>query len=213
MSTVRIRPRVSEPAGGRARGVLAPAPAPAAPGPERDLLEEFFWREDELAADLDDLVAAAPSRPVADAPEARREWLTFTLGGEEYGAAIEQVREVLKAPAITEVPRAPADVLGVIMVRGEVIAVIDPRRGLGLPAAPPGPKARVVVCDAGGGPRGILVDAVSDVVRLAPSAIEPRPTSLGGTSAEHITGIGRDAGRLIILLDLVALLHDEVGAA
>jgi purine-binding chemotaxis protein CheW len=94
------------------------------------------------------------------------------------------------------------------MVRGEVIAVFDPRRRLGLPSGDADRKARLVVCDCGNGPRGLLVDAVSHVVRLAPSSIEPRPGGIGGTAAEYIVGIGRDRGHLVVLLDLPALLAD-----
>lgn len=179
---------------------------PAAPSP--DPLDEFFWSEDEVAPGLPEIAGALPQRPAPGAAEVRREWLTFLLGGEEYGVAIDQVREVLKAPAITEVPRAPAHVLGVIMVRGEVIAVFDPRRRLGLPPAGPGRTARVLVCDAGDGARGLLVDAVSQVVRLAPSAVEARPAGVGRGSGECITGIGREGDRLFALLDLAEVLRD-----
>jgi purine-binding chemotaxis protein CheW len=99
-------------------------------------------------------------------------------------------------------------VLGVIMVRGEVIAILDLRRRLGLPAAAAGRQARVIVCDAGEGGRGFLVDAVSDVVRLPPSGVEPRPNGILGPAAECIAGIGRESDRLLILLDLPVVLRD-----
>jgi purine-binding chemotaxis protein CheW len=173
-----------------------------------DPLDEFFWREDEVAPGFPDFVGLAPLRASVETSEARKEWLTFFLAGEEYAVAIEQVREILKAPDITEVPRAPAHVLGVIMVRGEVIAILDLRRRLALPTATPGRQARVLVCDAGDGPRGLLVDAVSNVVRLPPSSVEALPSGIGGPSAEYIAGIGRDRDRLFILLDLAAVLRD-----
>jgi purine-binding chemotaxis protein CheW len=176
-------------------------------GASDDLLDEFFWREDERAPALPDVLGAVP-RPHGEVVEARREWVAFLLGDEEYAVEIERVREILKAPVITEVPRAPAHILGVIMVRGEVIAVFDPRRRLGLPAAALGRAARVLVCDGGDGPRGVLVDAVSEVVRLPASAIEPRPSGIGAASAECIVGIGRDRKRLLVLLDMAALLND-----
>ena len=187
---------------------LDPSSAPAAPPPAvLDPLDDFFWREDEVAPGFPDFGGVAPVRATMES-EARTEWLTFFLAGEEYAVAIEQVREILKAPDITEVPRAPVHVLGVIMVRGEVIAILDPRRRLGLPTATPGRQARVLVCDAGDGPRGLLVDAVSNVVRLPPSSLEARPSGIGGPSAEFISGIGRDRDRLFILLDLAAVLRD-----
>ncbi len=192
---------------------LDPSSAPVAPPPAIfDPLDEFFWREGEVAPGLPDFAGLAPVRASVETSEARKEWLTFFLAGEEYAVAIEQVREILKAPDITEVPRAPAHVLGVIMVRGEVIAILDPRRRLGLPTARPGRQARVLVCDVGDGPRGLLVDSVSNVVRLPPSSVEARPTGIGGPSAECIAGIGRDRDRLFILLDLAAVLRDAAPA-
>lgn len=179
---------------------------------ECDPLDEFFWREDEAAPALAALVAGVTVPPPVEPPEVRREWLTFRLGAEDYAIEIEHVREILKAPALTEVPRAPAHVLGVIMVRGEVVAVFDPRRRLALAPGAPDRRARVLVCDAGEGQRGVLVDSVSHVVRLPPSAIEPRPGGLAGPAADYIRGIGRDRGRLFILLDLPALLRDAVPA-
>jgi purine-binding chemotaxis protein CheW len=175
----------------------------------QDPLDEFFWREDEVVPGLPAILATATPRP-AEAEEVKTEWLTFLLGGEEYAVAIGDLREILKAPAITEVPRAPSHVLGVIMVRGEVIAVFDPRRRLGLPAASPSRQSRVLVCDAGAGRRGLLVDAVSQVVRLAPSQVEPKPTGIGGAGADFIDGIGREGERMFILLNLAEVLADGV---
>ena len=197
-------------AGAPAPGAGARAARPPAPVP--DPLDEFFWRADEEAPCLPDILGAAAMPPPAEVPEVRREWLTFLLGGEEYGIPIEHVREILRPPVLTEVPRAPAHVLGVIMVRGEVIAVIDPRHRLGAAPATADRKARVVVCDPGDGPRGLLVDAVAQVVRLAPSSIEARPNGIGGASADHISGIGRERGRLLVLLDTAALLGDAAAA-
>jgi purine-binding chemotaxis protein CheW len=181
-----------------------------APADEPDPLDEFFLREGEAVAALPELALPRRDRAPEAAPaEARREYLTFFLGREEYAVAIERIREILKSPPITEVPRAPAHVLGVVMVRGEVIPILDPRGRLGLPAAAPGRLSRVVVVDAGEGPCGLLVDAVSQVVRLPPSAVEARPPSLGGPHAEYVAGLGRQGDGLYILLDLPALLAGQ----
>jgi purine-binding chemotaxis protein CheW len=209
-----LTPTLSPQSGERELGPVSPASPVNAPGaepPEPDPLADFFFDEAELVPALDGIPAAAPA-PAAEV-ETRREYLTFLLGGEEYAVEIARVREVLKVPAITEVPRAPGHVLGVVMVRGEVVAVFDPRRRLGLPAAPVlGRAGRVLVCDAGDGVVGLLVDAVSQVVRLRPSDIEPRPQGIGGAAAEYIAGIGRDRGRMVILLDLGAVLGGAVAA-
>lgn len=193
---------------GALRAELATAAAAAAPafrpGPERsgggDPLDEFFWREDEQAPGLPPAlaVAAPPAPPLARAPS--RAWLAFLLGGEAYAIAIEHVREILASPAITEVPRAPPHVVGVTMVRGQVVTVIDPRPRLGLPAAPPGRRGRVLVCEAEGEPFGFAVDAVSEVVRLAAPALEQRPGA-GADGGGLVAAVGRDGERLLALLE------------
>jgi purine-binding chemotaxis protein CheW len=178
-----------------------------------DPLEEFFYREEEPGSPLLELGVAAVARREAESPEeVRREFLAFLLGSEEYGIEIGNVREIVKPPPITEVPRAAPHILGVITVRGEVIAVIDPRRRLGLPQGTPTSLARVIVCDVGEGSCGLLVDMVSEVVRLSPSAIEVRPQSMSVVDTDYLAGIGRDGERLIILLDAGLLLRRRAAA-
>jgi|GEM_PF-359919 len=200
------------------RGHLPPDGSPErAPEPEArpsppGALDEFFFREDEPGSPvLDQGLAAAEHLEAPATPEARGEYLGFFLGEEEYALEIASVREILRAPVITEVPRGPRDVLGVVTVRGEVMPVIDPRRRLALPARPAGPGQRVVICQHGGTPVGVLVDRVSQVVRLLPSAIEARPQGVGGAEPGTIAGIGRERDRLFIILDPGALLGPGVG--
>lgn len=115
---------------------------------------------------------------------------------------------MLKSPAVTEVPRAPAGILGVVTVRGEVVAVFDPRRRLGLPGPTPEVgQGRIVIVDDGEGPCGLLVDMVASVVRLAHGSIEPTPQGIGGAAADCLAGIGRERNRLFTVLDLAALLR------
>jgi purine-binding chemotaxis protein CheW len=189
------------------RAERAPA-SPRRPSPERSALEEFFYREDEDLPGLVALPGEAEAPALAHEDGGIEEYLTFQLGDEEYAVAIERVREVLKAQTITEVPRAPAAILGVVTVRGEVVAVFDPRRRLGLPGKPPAPgTGRIVIVDDGEGPCGLLVDAVASVVRLAAGSIEPCPQGIGGASADCLSGIGREKQRLFTVLDLAALLR------
>ncbi len=193
--------------------LLQPAAPRAAPAP-RAPLDDFFYRPDEETPELP--AVGGPVGPVpADETDSavREEYLTFLLGREEYAVAIERVREVVKAPPVTEVPRAPAHVLGVVTVRGEVVPVLDPRRRLGLPgAAPVDGAGRIVIVDAGDGPSALLVDAVASVVRLPPGAIEPCPQGIAGARAEFLAGIGRDGDRLFTVLDLGALLRRATAA-
>jgi len=197
---------------GRLEQPPSPSPSPplaglGAPAPLLDPLDEFFWREDETAPGLPDLGLGAAGRPAAEPPaEPPREFVAFLLGGEEYAVAIDRVREVLKPPPITEVPGAPAQVLGVITLRGEVVTVADPRWALALPPAPASPRARLVVCQTAEGMVALRVDAVSQVVRLPAAAIEPRPPGITGAGTAPLIGIGREGDRLVILLDLDTLV-------
>jgi purine-binding chemotaxis protein CheW len=185
-----------------------PAKAREAPRGQAPLdpLDDFFFRPDERAPELADLPAAAPASPEAERDE-RDEYLTFRLAGDEYGVAIGRVSEVMRSALITEVPRAPADVLGVITVRGEVVAVFDPRRRLGLPPGRPAGGGRMVIVDDGLGACGLLVDAVISVVRLPRGRLEPCPQGIASAGADAMVGIGREAGRLFTVLDVGALLR------
>ena len=211
-------PRASEPS------TLRPLTASAAPPgdrgsasaqrtrpplPERDSLDEFFYRQDEAVPSLNALPADAALPPtVLHKAEGIEEYLVFRLGAEEYGVGIERVHEVLKPQPVTEVPRAPVGVLGVITVRGEVVAVFDPRLRLGIAGSPPPEgSGRIVIVNDGEGRCGLLVDEVASVVRLAQGSIEPCPQGIGGQSADCLAGIGRERNRLFMVLDLGALLR------
>jgi purine-binding chemotaxis protein CheW len=143
----------------------------------------------------------------------QHEVLAFVLAGEEYGIDILRLREIIRPRPITEVPRAPAFVLGVIGVRGDVMPVLDLRRrlrrGRDRSAPPPAPRngARVVVVTREGEAFGLLVDEVRQVVRLRDEDIETRPGLLPAADGEFIAGIARPRpDRLVILLDLDVVL-------
>src|SRR5262249_22924377 len=132
--------------------------------------------------------------------------LTFNVGGETYGVGILSIREIIKIREVTEVPRTPEFVIGIITVRGAVIPVIDLRVRLWLPATPPTRAARILVVVKDGEPYGLLVDAVSGVVRLAETEIEAPPSTLASGEGVFLQGIGRHRSgrrdRMVILLNL-----------
>jgi purine-binding chemotaxis protein CheW len=138
----------------------------------------------------------------------QHEVLAFVLAGEEYGVDILRLREIIRTRPVTEVPRAPPFVLGVIGVRGEVLPVLDLRRRLKLRAPrAEGPANRVLVVKKGDEAFGLVVDEVRQVVRLRDEDIEGRPALLGAGESEFIAGIARPRpDRLVILLDLDAVL-------
>jgi purine-binding chemotaxis protein CheW len=152
-----------------------------------------------------------------DAQKARpvRAVLTFNVGGETYGVDILTIREIIKVREITEVPRTPHFLIGIITVRGMVIPVIDLRLRLKLVSTPPTRAARILVVVPDGDPYGLLVDSVSGVVRLAESEIETPPSTLASGEGVFLQGIGRHRSgrrdRMVILLHLSQVVGFEVG--
>jgi purine-binding chemotaxis protein CheW len=151
-----------------------------------------------------------------DSQKARptRAVLTFVVGGETYGVDILSIREIIKLRDVTEVPRTPQFLIGIITVRGAVIPVIDLRLRLRLPATPPTRAARILVVVREGEPYGLLCDAVSGVVRLAESDIEVPPSTLASGEGAFLQGIGRHRmgrrDRMVILLSLQQVVDFEM---
>jgi len=128
----------------------------------------------------------------------RTEYLAFSLSGNVYAAPVAIVREILKPPPLTLVPRAPYAVMGIISVRGQLVTVVDLRKRLRLGEAAPSRRARILLVDAAQGETlGLFVDEVFQVYHLAESDIEPAAMALGGDVSSYIVGIarpGRHAG-------------------
>lgn len=133
--------------------------------------------------------SARKTRAIAADANAR-EYLAFDLAFERYALPLGCVREIMRVPLVTEVPRGPEDVLGVISARGAVTTLIDLRRRLHLPEAPIGHRSRVLLVDLGEEVVGLLVDAVLQVHRLALDEIELAAV-MGGSAPTHLSGIGR----------------------
>lgn len=139
---------------------------------------------------------------------------TFRLGDEEYAVNVAQVQEIVRLSAITAVPRTPAFVEGVINLRGRIVPVIDLARRFELAPRPRDKSTRIIITELDGHTVGMLVDAVTEVLRLPSTAIAPPPEMLhSGISAEFITGIGQLDTRLLIMLDLPRLLSRQEGEA
>jgi len=140
------------------------------------------------------------------------EYLAFTLANDTYAVPIGIVREILKPPPLAEVPRAPREVLGVASVRGMLITVIDLRLRLRMSAAEPTRKSRILLVEGAEEELiGLLVDEVRQVYRLAEREIEPAADILGGQLADHVLGVGRPDGELVLLIDLRAVI-DQLGS-
>jgi len=171
----------------------------AAPGPRgADLLR--------FADELQRLSVAAE----APAPGPELHLVTFALDKEEFGIPIAQVREVIRVAEITRVPQARQHVRGVTNLRGRILAVVEIRTRMGLSPAEITPRSRVIVVGVHDRTLGILVDAVSQVVKIPAKTVAPAPEEVISSSVDYITGVARLNARLIILLDLekVLLLRD-----
>lgn len=147
---------------------------------------------------------------VADLEE---QLVVFGLGDEVYGVDISRVQEIIRMQDITQVPGAPHFVEGVINLRGRIIPVIDLRRRFGLHDVQAGASSRIVVVETEGHVIGMIVDAVSEVLRVSTTCIEPPSPLLTGIDSEYIRGIAKLEERLIILLQLDKVLTGDQKAA
>ncbi|HVA37785.1 MAG TPA: chemotaxis protein CheW [Candidatus Dormibacteraeota bacterium] len=128
--------------------------------------------------------------------------VSFSLGNEEYGVDIGQVQEINRMVQITHVPRAPHFMEGVINLRGQLIPIIDLRARFGMARAEHTKNTRIVVTEIGAKRVGMVVDAVSEVLRVPAEQVEEAPEMISGVETEYIRGVGKLDERLIIMLDL-----------
>jgi len=135
-----------------------------------------------------------------------RQLVVFQLGAEFYGVDIARVHEIIRLQTITRVPRAPALVEGVINLRGKVIPVVDLRRRFGLETSEHTRASRIVVVEIGDNVVGVIVDGVSEVLRVTGASVEPPSPVVAGIESEYIHGIAKLDDRLVILLDLDRVL-------
>lgn len=140
-----------------------------------------------------------------------RQLVVFELANEHYGVDIAAVESIIKMQPITAVPQAPAFVEGITNLRGNVLPVMDLRKRFGLSHKYQGTEAgrdekRIVVVSMDGMKIGMIVDAVSEVLRVQEEVIEPPPPMITTINSAFITGIAKVGERLIILLDLAKVL-------
>lgn len=135
-----------------------------------------------------------------------KQLISFMVGNEEYAMEIVRVKEVIRTPTITRLPKAPSFVKGIINLRGDVIPIVDLRDKFGLEAAEYTSSTRVIVVDVEGKLIGMIVDAASQVIRVPTDQIEPPPPVAGGLPSDLIEGVGKIGERLIVLLDIDMIL-------
>jgi len=134
--------------------------------------------------------------------------VTFRLANEEYGLPITKVREINRLVPVTKLPQTPSFMEGIINLRGRIIPVIDLRKRFGMSITAHDDDSRIIVVEISGQIVGVIVDAVTEVVRLNRGDIEPSPASVA-VDVQYIEGVGKIDERLIILLDLDKVLTKQ----
>lgn len=132
--------------------------------------------------------------------------VVFRLGREDYGVSILQVQEIKRMMDITRVPNSPEYIKGVINLRGSVLPVLDLKKRLALPPEDYTDNTRIIIVKVEDITVGLIVDAVSEVTTLAGENIEPPNTVVSGVSAQYLSGVGKQEDKLLILLNLAAIV-------
>jgi purine-binding chemotaxis protein CheW len=156
--------------------------------------------------------AAAKDAEAAVSGSDKLQFITFTLGAEEYGVDIMKVREIKGWSATTTIPNAPPHVRGVINLRGIIIPIFDLRARFGMGLTQPTQMHVVIIVHCGTKTVGLLVDAVSDIISVMPDAIRPVP-EMGAETADHfLDGLAALDDRMVTLVSLDGLFPERAAA-
>ncbi|WP_093384514.1 chemotaxis protein CheW [Variovorax sp. OV329] len=137
------------------------------------------------------------------------EFLSFTLGEEEYGIDIQKVQELRGYDAVTRIANAPAFIKGVVNLRGIIVPIIDMRVKLNLGDPSYDQFTVVIVLNIGGRVVGMVVDSVSDVITLEPAQIKEAPQMGSLLDTDYLIGLGTVGERMLILMDIDRLMSSE----
>lgn len=159
------------------------------------------------------LVQARNTAVVAGAAEGPAQYLTFSLSGEMFGVGILNVKEIIEYGNLTEIPMMPTFIRGVINLRGSVVPVIDLAARFGGQPTAVGRRTCIVIVEVADEDTrhdiGIMVDAVSEVLEIPGTEIEPPPSFGARIRADFIFGMGKVAGKFVILLNIDRVLSVE----
>lgn len=135
-----------------------------------------------------------------------QEFLSFTLGPEEYAIDILKVQEIRGYDAATAIAGAPKFIKGVINLRGIIVPIVDLRIKFGIGTVEYSPFTVVIMLNLGARVVGIVVDSVSDVISLAADRIHPAPDFASSIGASYVLGLGTLEDRMLILIDIERLM-------
>ncbi len=138
-----------------------------------------------------------------------KQLVVFSLANEYYGLDITVVESIIRMEPVTVVPHAPMFIEGVINMRGEILPVVELSRRFGLPKGEETKETRIIVVEVGDLRVGMVVDAVTEVLRVSEDIIEPPSALVTSLETAFISGIAKIPDRLVILLDLEKILSAE----
>ncbi len=145
--------------------------------------------------------------PVTASELVANEFLTFRLGGEEYGIEILKVQEIRGYDSITHIANSPDYIKGVINLRGIIVPIIDMRIKFNLAHAAYDQFTVVIILTVAGRVMGVVVDGVSDVITLADEQVRPTPGLGSVIETQYIMGLGTVDERMLILIDIEKLMR------
>lgn len=135
--------------------------------------------------------------------------IIFTLGDEEFGAAIKQIREIIKVASITLIPDSPDFIKGITNVRGEISVLINLKARFFLQEEKELPSKHIIITEQKKNLFGLMVDEVTEVLRIPETDIKPTPELVTRIDRTYISGVLTLGNRMIMLLDLARVLSDE----
>jgi purine-binding chemotaxis protein CheW len=142
-------------------------------------------------------------------PGDHRQLVLFMMGGTEFGIDIHHVREVIRLPEVTRMPRTPVFVEGIINLRGRILPVLDLTKRFQLQSLGETPDTRVMIVEWHNQTLGFIVDRVREVLKVSSVLIAPPPDMILTIAGRYLEGIVDVSGRLLILLDLDRILDQE----
>jgi purine-binding chemotaxis protein CheW len=137
------------------------------------------------------------------------EYLTFILGGEEYGIEILKVQEIRGYEAVTKIANTPDFIKGVINLRGSIVPIVDLRIRFNLNLVEYNEFTIVIILSFNKRTIGIVVDGVSDVLDLNQSQISPVPELVSNIDTKYLLGLGSVDERMLILVDIEQLMSSQ----
>jgi len=142
--------------------------------------------------------------------EEQQQYLTFMLGGETYAISILRIKEIIQYGQLTEVPRMPDFIRGVINLRGSVVPVIDLSARFGKGPTEIGRRNCIIIIEVASEDEtqsvGVMVDAVNAVLEIPDSEIEPAPAFGAHIRTDFIAGMGKINGKFVIILNIQHVL-------